>query len=65
MDKQKLMNQLMVMRVTLDSIFEEVLKMQDQPQCDHPEEKRTNLTTMGAPEEWRCECGYHFKEGEE
>lgn len=61
MNKQKLLNQIMAMRVSLDVLQEEVMKMQDEPRCPH--ENKRNLTTMGGPEEWICsDCGYHYKE---
>lgn len=62
MDKRSILNQITAIRVMLDNVEKEVVKMDEPPQCDHRNIK--NLTTMGGPDKWECrDCGYYY-EGE-
>ncbi|BBN97503.1 hypothetical protein [Sporolactobacillus terrae] len=61
MDKRKVLNQITAIRIALDTLEEEV---NGAPGTSCPHTHKKILTTMGGPEEWRCEdCGFHFVEG--
>jgi hypothetical protein len=74
LNKRAIVQQLQVMRsqlATLDAQIESVLFSLDEYEeeksfeCDHPEDRRLNLTTMGGPERWECkDCGYVYDESE-
>lgn len=64
MNKAAVRNQINAIRTMLDVIEAEIGKEPKLPTCDHKNIK--NLTTMGSPDEWRCnDCGLHYKEGDE
>lgn len=74
MNKQLIVSQLETMRrqlAVLDAQIQSVFFSLDEEQveanyeCDHPDDRRLNLTTMGGPERWECkDCGFEYNEGE-
>jgi hypothetical protein len=66
-----LIHQLLSIRSTVDAAL---LMLQDEdkpepaaePECDHPRDCRTNLSTMGGPERWQCGlCGFMYEGSED
>lgn len=66
-DADALARKLVVARDLIDDILHELVVPQSQPEaqgCQHPANRREDLTTMGVSgEHWRCrECGYRYPE---
>lgn len=65
-NKQALINQLVSMRAAIDACLFLLQEEEINDECNHPEQHRLNLTTMGGKEHWSCKvCGYEYIEREE
>lgn len=67
-NRATLLKQLIAMRGQIDAAIYVLVDAEEedveQPKCQHPPDKRRNLTVMGGPERWVCNvCGY-MHEGE-
>lgn len=67
-----LMSQLLAMRAAIeglanqvDAVLSVLCPVSSNVECNHPKDKRQNLSTMGI-ERWKCrECGYIYEEKRE
>jgi hypothetical protein len=64
--KEILIAQVWAMRTQCDATLAVLgvpVEGENEPECEHPEDKREILTSMGGPDEWRCRaCGHHYSE---